>query len=451
PFFIIGLDLAGWMAAAVIYALLYRTFTTSDLAANRVFFQNALVGLITSTVAFFVVEQILQKSLVPHFFPRGGLYSTPGTARTRIGIRLTAFLFAVNLIPFIALLVLVQGSYGAHLNPAALLDHVRSSVVTSSLIAIGVGICLTILVSINLSRPLHHTIAVLKGIREGRLDSRVRVTTNDEIGYAGDVINEMTAGLRERERMKQSLELAKEVQLKLLPQQGPEVRGLDVAGISLYCDETGGDYYDYLSLQGQEGGQLGVAVGDVSDHGVHAALLMATARAFLRLRASLPGSIAGVVSDVNHHLAIDIGDGGQFMTLFLLHVDMANHAMEWVRAGHDPAIWYDSTRDRMVALKGPGIPLGIDDRYSYRVNRRAGITQGDVIVLGTDGIWETRNRADQVFGRQRFLDLIRRHAGGDAASIVQAVVEDVSVFLDGAPAQDDITMVAIKVPAAPSR
>lgn len=255
----------------------------------------------------------------------------------------------------------------------------------------------------------------------------------------------MTAGLRERERMKHSLELAKEVQLKLLPHEGPKLSSLDVAGISLYCDETGGDYYDYLPLHGQAGGQLGVAVGDVSDHGVHAALLMATARAFLRLRASLPGSVAGIVSDVNHHLAVDIGDGGQFMTLFLLHVDIANRSLEWVRAGHDPGIWYDPLANCMVELKGPGIPLGIDACFPYRANRQAGLAKGQVIVLGTDGIWETRNRAGRVFGRQRFYDLVRRHANGDAASIVQAVVEDVGAFQEGGKAEDDITMVVIKV------
>ena len=235
-FFVIGIDLSAWVATAVIYAMLYRTFTTIELAAQRVFFQNALVGLIISTASFFVLEQVLQKSLVPCVFPEGGLAMTPGTARIRIRTRLTALILAVNLIPFLALLVLVQGTYGTRLPPAILLDHVRSSVFTDSLIAIAVGICLTVLVSANFSRPLSAIILVLKKIRGGCLEGRVTVTTNDEIGYAGDVINEMTVGLRERERMKQSLALAQEVQQKLLPQKAPRIKGVDIAGTSLYCD-----------------------------------------------------------------------------------------------------------------------------------------------------------------------------------------------------------------------
>jgi sigma-B regulation protein RsbU (phosphoserine phosphatase) len=445
PFFVIAIDLAGWLTAAVVYALLYRSLTTIELAPQRVFFQNSLVGLIISTATFFVLEQVLQKSLVPLLFPRGGLAMTPGTARIRIRTRLTAFLLAVNLIPFLAFLVLVQGTYGTHLSAAALLDHMRSSTVTNSLIAIGVGLCLTILVSINFSRPLNAIIQVLHRIREGDLAGSVRVTTNDEIGYAGDVINEMAAGLQERERMKHSLELAMEVQQKLLPRQAPRWRGLDLAGISHYCDETGGDYYDYLPLRHQGNGSLGIVVGDVSDHGVPSALLMTTARAFMRFRTSLPGGIDQMVSDVNRQLAADIEDGGQFMTLFFLHVDTAGRTLEWVRAGHDPALLYDPGEDDFIELKGKGIPLGIDDRFAYQVNRRKGLSAGQVIVLSTDGVWEAHNREGEIFGKQRFQDLVREHAHRKAAAIVDAVVQGVRAFQGGIRAEDDITLVVVKV------
>jgi len=445
PFFIIGIDLAGWMTTAIVYFFLYREFTTSPLAANRVFFQNALVGLIISTATFFVIEQVLQKSLVPHFFPGGGLYMTPRTARVRIRTRLVAFLLAVNLIPFLALLILVKGTIGTGLSAVTLLDHVRSSVMTNSMIAIAVGTCLTILVSLNFSRPINGIILALKRIHEGHLDGRVRVTTNDEIGYAGDVINEMTAGLKERQRMKQSLELAQEVQRRLLPQTAPQINGLDIAGTSLYCDETGGDYYDYLALRDYDGENLGVVVGDVSDHGVHSALLMTTARAFIRLRASLPGDIDAIVSDVNHHLTVDIEDGGQFMTLFFLSIDLTKGMLNWVRAGHDPALLYDPATDKIVELKGEGIPLGIQEDYPYQVNRRPSLSQGQVIVLSTDGVWEARNREGEIFGKNRFYQILRSNAGSSAASIVDTVIDRVSKFQDGFKTEDDITIVVVKI------
>ena len=445
PFFIIGLDLASWIISAIIYSILYREFTTVELAANRVFFQNALVGLISTTATFFVLEQVLQKSLVPHLFPNGGLYMTPKTTRIRISTRLTAFIFAVNLIPFFALLILIQGTYGTSLSSSSLLEHVRSSVVTNSLISISVGICLTILVSFNFSRPINGIILALKRVREGYLDGKVKVTTNDEIGYAGDVINEMTEGLKERERMKQSLELAKEVQLNLLPEKAPKINGLDIAGISLYCDETGGDYYDYLSLQDFDGEKIGVVVGDVSDHGVHSALLMTTARAFIRLRSSIPGNIANIVSDVNLHLSVDIEDGGQFMTLFFLLIDITNGTLNWVRAGHDPAVLYDPALGKIEELKGKGIPLGIDENYQFQVNEKTGLAKGQIIVLSTDGIWEARNRKSEIFGKDRFYNLIRKNANLNATSMLNKIVDKIKEFQNGFKIEDDITMVVIKI------
>jgi len=445
PFFIIGLDLSGWIISAIIYSILYREFTTINLAANRVFFQNTLVGLISTTTTFFVLEQVLQKSLVPQIFPDGKLYMTPKTTRIRIRTRLTAFIVAVNLIPFFALLILVKGTYETNLSSSSLLEHLRSSLVTNSLISISVGICMTVLVSFNFSRPINGIILALKRIREGYLDGKVKVTTNDEIGYAGDVINEMTEGLKERERMKQSLELAKEVQLNLLPEKAPKINGLDIAGISLYCDETGGDYYDYLSLQDSDGEKVGVVIGDVSDHGVHSALLMTTARAFIRLRSSMPGNIANIVSDVNFHLTIDIDDGGQFMTLFFLLIDIKNGTLNWVRAGHDPAVIYDPAADKIEELKGKGIPLGIDENYQFQVNEKTGLAKGQIIILSTDGIWEARNKKGEIFGKDRFYNLIRNNANLNAASMLKIVVDKTKEFQNGFKIEDDITMVVIKI------
>jgi sigma-B regulation protein RsbU (phosphoserine phosphatase) len=447
PFVIIGIDLLFWILGAIVYFFLYTNFTANELAANRVFFQNALVGLISATATYFVLEQVLQRSLVPSLFPEGGLYMTPKTARIRISTRFTAFIFAVNLIPFFALLVLVQGTYGTNLSAFRLLEHIRSAIVTNSLISIVVGICLTVLVSVSLSRPLREIISALKRVHAGDLNGRIKVVTNDEVGYAGDVINEMTQGLKERERMKHSLELAKEVQLRLLPAAAPKFDALDVAGVSLYCDETGGDYFDYLNLHETGGRQAGIVVGDVSDHGVHSALLMTTARAFIRLRASMPGSMERIVSDVNRHLTIDIEDGGQFMTLFFLSIDMTDGTLRWIRAGHDPAALYDPAQNRIEELKGTGIPLGIDADFQYQASEKSGLCKGQVIVLCTDGVWEARNEDGEIFGKDLFYGLIMENAHRSAASMLNTIVGAIKRFQDGARTEDDITMVVIKVEA----
>lgn len=106
----------------------------------------------------------------------------------------------------------------------------------------------------------------MRGVRNGNFDKKIQVTTNDEIGYTVDVINEMTEGLKERDRIRRSLGIAKEVQQHLLPRTTPEIDSLDIAGQSIYCEETCGDYFDYLPAGINRQGKIKIAVGDVSDH-----------------------------------------------------------------------------------------------------------------------------------------------------------------------------------------
>ncbi len=127
--------------------------------------------------------------------------------------------------------------------------------------------------------------------------------------------------IMERDRMRQSLDLAMEVQQNLLPKGNLKLDGFDIAGKSIYCDETGGDYYDFIISGETKDRKIGVAIGDVSGHGIPSALLMATVRSSLRQRLSLPGSIDRIITDVNRQLVRDVEDTGQFMTMFYLDID----------------------------------------------------------------------------------------------------------------------------------
>ena len=172
---------------------------------------------------------------------------------------------------------------------------------------------------------------------------------------------------REHRKVRQSLSLAMEVQQNLLPRSNPSVKGLDIAGKSVYCDETGGDYFDFLKTGNPEDCAISVVVGDVSDHGIPSALLMATARAFIRQRSSRPGSIAEIVTDTNRQLAGDVEDSGRFMTLFYAEIDRQNNRMHWLNAGHEPAIIYDPGTDAFEKLPGGGnLPLGIIEDAQFK-------------------------------------------------------------------------------------
>lgn len=254
---------------------------------------------------------------------------------------------------------------------------------------------------------------------------------------------------RKNEMLRHTLALADEIQKNLLPAEPPQSPYFDIAGRSLFCSETGGDYFDYLRISGRREGDIGVVVGDVSGHGVEAALLMTTVRALLRLSIARGGALDRIVNDVNRHLAEDVGQSGRFMTLCLLRLLPASAEMEWVRAGHDPAIWYDPAKDRLVELMGAGMALGVDADYGFSLNHQTGLRPGQVIFLATDGLWETRNPQGAFFGKQAVHTLIRRNSDQPAATIVEHLVAGMNRFRGDHPLEDDVTLVVIKIKSLP--
>jgi len=132
------------------------------------------------------------------------------------------------------------------------------------------------------------------------------------------------------------------------------------------------------------------------------------------------------------------------MTLFYLTINEDRSRIEWVRAGHEPAWIYDPHQDNFEELKGPGLALGIDEKYVYRSNWKTGLKKGQVIMVGTDGIWEGRNKDGEMFGKRRLQEIIRRNAASSAETILTAVFRDHTRFSQGTRTEDDITLVIIK-------
>jgi sigma-B regulation protein RsbU (phosphoserine phosphatase) len=260
----------------------------------------------------------------------------------------------------------------------------------------------------------------------------------------GKVIGNM-AFVTDMTEHKKALALAGEVQKSLLPQEKPIVKGLDIAGKNVSCDEIGGDYFDFIWRRDSKKGPFSVVVGDISGHGVDSALLMTKARAFLRMRASQSGTISEIIAAMNRHLTRDVLETGRFMTLFYMTIDPEKDYIDWVRAGHDPAIVYDPARDEFEELKGSGVALGVNEAFDYEENYRRGLTNGQVIAIGTDGIWEAVNREGEMFGKTRFRNIIRKNAHAAAGDILNAVYSELSLYTRGQRSEDDITLVVIKI------
>jgi sigma-B regulation protein RsbU (phosphoserine phosphatase) len=445
PIFLITLDFIVWLMAGCVYSGVFWLNGAGRESIGEAFFQNIFTGIITVTIAFFVLEFVFQRRVVKYFFPEGGLSATAKTFHIRIKTRLIALLLAINIVPLMAIYGDVSKIYTPGTGVHPYIFQLEEAIKFEVLIFVCIGIWVVFLVSSNLTRPFKNIIQVLHNIKKGNFASRVQVTSNDEIGYTGDTINEMTQGLMERDRIQKSLSLAKEIQQNLVPRKNVKVNGLDMAGRSVYCDETGGDYYDFIPMGGKSDPKTGVAIGDVSGHGISSALLMATVRASLRQRASLPGGIAEMISDVNIQLAKDVAYSGDFMTLFFLVIDTLRGQLEWVRAGHDPAVMYTPETDSFQELVGPGMALGVKADWCYEVAQRQDLSRGQVILLGTDGIWEAQNRKGTRMGKDPIYQVLREHAAESAPDILQSVFDRLEDFQQGAKREDDITAVIVKI------
>ena len=349
--------------------------------------------------------------------------------------------FFVLITPYREILAPVQAATAAFQQPV---DRLLVATQYGLIIVVLLTIGLALVFSRTVTRPLWELVEGARRLGAGDFGARVEIRTRDEFGKMGEVFNRVGPQLEEMHTMRQSLAVAMEIQQRLLPRHPPKMKGIDIAGSSIYCDETGGDYFDFIDLPGSGEDRMHVAVGDVSGHGIPAALLMTSTPAFLRQRSAIAGRVDSIVADINEQLTRDVGDSGQFVTLFYAGIDAGRRQLQWVRAGHEPAILYDIVADRFEELGGRGIPLGVFESAKFSVEQRS-LTAGQAIIIGTDGIWETRNEQGQMFGKERLREIIRAHAGQPSAKIVSTVLEAVAAFRGQIRQEDDITLVVINV------
>jgi sigma-B regulation protein RsbU (phosphoserine phosphatase) len=440
-------NLGMWLTLDIIftplmYFLLDMTF--SGFIYN--FFRVLMVGLISSFISFFLIDDCVRKTIVPILFPQGQLSVIPGTINISI-LRRIRVLFGVGTNAPMVLLCVTIGIAIWELDETAITTAQFSrDILTFSaavfIIFIIMSLSLNLLVSRSILQPINNMLSITRKIRKGYFRQKVRVVSNDELGIMGDGMNAMVEGLIERDRLRRGLFLAQEIQQALLPQTCPIMDCLDVAGRSLYCDETGGDYYDFI---GNDDRLLNAVIGDVCGHGISSAILMASVRAFLRQRYHLPGSLSQVMADVNRQLVLDVQDSGSFMTLFYLRVDPQNRCIRWIGAGHEPAIRYDPISDTFDEMKGQGPALGISEQAVFEEDQKNDLTLGQVIVMATDGFWEAHNDKGDMFGKEPLYDIIRQNSAATAEEILEKCFQSVADFQTGLVREDDITMVVIKI------
>lgn len=319
----------------------------------------------------------------------------------------------------------------------------RSSSDRATAVAVGLTLLLGMALGVFATWPVSRLVRDIRRVGEGELNERVETQPSRELREVAEAVNAMAEDLKDRVRLRESLLVAMEVQNNLLPQESPTVAGLDVAGHSTYCDETGGDYYDYLDVQGVSQSGVALAIGDVMGHGVAAAMLMATARGILRSRCHEPNTLGDLLTHMNELLVEDTG-GQRFMTMQLVMLDGADGAMAWASAGHDPPMVYRAGRGAFDALDGGGLPLGLFGEQQYSTDGAEPLQPGDVVVLATDGLWEAKMDDGEFYGKERLEAVIREAAGGTAEAIAVAIRSDHRRLCGGHSQADDITFVVAK-------
>ena len=272
----------------------------------------------------------------------------------------------------------------------------------------------------------------------------VKTESAAQTALAQEVARLTTAIGREsaqRERLNRELEIAREVQEYLFPQQLPTVPGLDYCGQCRPAREVGGDYYDFLELPE---GKFGVAVGDVSGKGVGAALMMASLEASLRALASVVDDPAELMDRVNS-LVCQASAANRYATLFYAQYDPATRRLSYVNAGHNPPIVLRNCAGSYQVLRletgGPVIGL-LRHRYQRGLFSHE---VGDLVVLFTDGVSESMNARSEEWGEDRLIEYVKTSHGLPASEAVRRILTAAAAFAAGAAQHDDMTLVVLRI------
>ena len=244
--------------------------------------------------------------------------------------------------------------------------------------------------------------------------------------------------LIEKQRLEAQLEVARQVQLQLLPPRDPQLEGYDISAYNFPTEEVSGDYYDWVRIYDD---QIGIVIADVSGKGVPAALLMAFLRASLRAATHIGYAPHISMSKVNYLLWESI-ERNQFVTAFYGILDSTNRTLAYSNAGHNPALLLKADGTTRFEERG-GVPLGMfrDSRYYEYFET---IESGEVFVLYTDGVTEAMNAAGEEYGRDRLVAAVRDCREQSARDMVDFLHRDLMAWTEGQGAHDDVTYFIIK-------
>ena len=263
---------------------------------------------------------------------------------------------------------------------------------------------------------------------------------NRQLRQAYDELKAAQAQLVEKERLEAELDVARTIQRSILPRARPRLPGFDLGMLIEPMRSVGGDFYDFIPLGGD---RLGIAVGDVSGHGVPAAIFMALAYSLLRAEVGRAGSPGEALRNVNRHL-LDMNDSGMFVTVLYGILNCATREFGYARAGHELPLLLDARREAVELEYGHGQMLGLFPDLVLD-EQSVILAPGNLLLMYTDGVDEAMDRDGQPFGLERLRTTLRACGRMSAQDICNAVYDAVRAHCGVAAPHDDVLLVAVQV------
>ena len=243
----------------------------------------------------------------------------------------------------------------------------------------------------------------------------------------------------EKQKMEEELEIARDIQRKLFPQEIPHFSNFDISALNSSSRQVGGDYYDIIEL---DYNTFCIAIGDVSGKGVPAALLMANLQAFLKTTVKQGMKLDEATALINDLVSENTSDG-KFITFFWAVIDNENRKITYVNAGHNHPLLI--REGRIIKLDKGGMILGVMKTVIPYLSETVQLERDDVIILFTDGVSEAMNKKGEEFSDDKLESLSLSLSGLPASQIISSIKDEVQAFTSGAMQSDDITLLVLKV------
>ncbi len=291
-------------------------------------------------------------------------------------------------------------------------------------------------------KPIQHMTAITKEVAQGNWNISIDYSRNDEVGTLARSFNQMIRSLRENAHIWHEFQIARDMQAQMLPEKYPAIKGIVLGATSIPTKEVGGDFYDFLTLAD---GRLGIVVGDVSGHGVSAAMVMTAAMSAVRFAAEEKQATDDVMKMVNSRLNKDI-QSHMFVALFYGIFDPKSCKFHYTNAGQTmPYILRNGTVKFLPqAQDSDRFPLGIVNRASYE-QLSITLEAGDRLVFYTDGIVDAMNGTEESYGFDRLSEAIKLNGSASPSEMVDHLVNGMRIYSGKSSVHDDVTVVILQV------